>query len=108
MKRFNNPLKTEWPKLCTRPSIDKGTLDEKVKGIIKLVKKEGDKALFDLSLKFDQVTLNALKVEPTEFDKAATLVSDELKRPFKSPRPTSKNSIRPKLNRQKKLKQVLG
>ena len=45
--------------------------------IIKTVRAEGDKALFDYCERFDKVRLNSLEVTQEEIDKAFTLVEPE-------------------------------
>ncbi len=52
-------------------------VEEIVSEIIEKVKTEGDKALFEYSLKFDKASLNSLEVTKEEFDEALTLVEPE-------------------------------
>ena len=53
---------------------------DKVNEIVNTVRAEGDKAVFDYTLKFDktEITKDTLKVTQPEIDEAFTLVSDEL------------------------------
>ena len=67
--------------LLLRPALlDKPDLTEKVASILDQVKKGGDKALFNFCEKFDNVTLNQLKVSPEEIEEALSQVSDETKK----------------------------
>lgn len=53
---------------------------DKVNEIVNTVRAEGDKAVFDYTLRFDktEITKDTLKVTPAEIDEAYSLVSDDL------------------------------
>jgi len=51
---------------------------EKVRGIVDRVRKEGDKALIELTKQFDGVELKYIKVPPEEIDRAYEEVDDEI------------------------------
>ena len=79
MKIIKNPLRAEWPTLCSRPGENKMILEETIKDILEQVRSRGDQALFDLTRKFDGVTLKSLLVSEAEIVEASSGVSDELK-----------------------------
>ena len=56
---------------------EKINVESVVSEIIENVKKSGDKALFEYSLKFDKANLNSLLVSKEEFDEAFTLVDEK-------------------------------
>ncbi len=65
--------------LLQRPYSDNAFVLENVKQILELVKQNGDKALYDLTVKFDAVALTNFKVDDTELDAANINTSEELK-----------------------------
>ncbi len=70
---------TDWNELAKRPTLDFSELELKVQEIISKVAKGGDKALIELTSKFDGVNLVNLKVSAQEFEKAKLDVQEELK-----------------------------
>lgn len=80
MKQYNNPPKSEWENLSQRPVLNAENLEESVQKIIDKVRRNGDGALQDFALKFDNVTLKNLKVNKAEIEFASSEISDELKR----------------------------
>ncbi|TNF24821.1 MAG: histidinol dehydrogenase, partial [Bacteroidetes bacterium] len=75
MKVYRNPKPSDWPSLCTRPSIDLSELQPKVQAVLNDVKMRGDKALFELTSRFDKVDLNSLFLPvPSSVE-----INDELK-----------------------------
>jgi histidinol dehydrogenase len=79
MKRILFPLREEWDVLCKRPVMDKSDLDDTVRSILDRVRSEGDKAIIDYSLKFDNISLSDLKVSQDELNESVNLVPDDLK-----------------------------
>jgi histidinol dehydrogenase len=79
MKVFNNPVEQEWTTLCKRAEIDKQDLSAAVNNVLNQVKKDGDKALFELTKLFDKVDLKSLTVTEQEIESANQMVSAELK-----------------------------
>ncbi|WP_442588486.1 histidinol dehydrogenase [Pedobacter sp. AW31-3R] len=65
--------------LCLRQLADDHTITERVKSIIETVKAEGDKALFDYALAFDQVKLTQLFIDKTEIEAIAATIPEEAK-----------------------------
>lgn len=57
-------------------------LTQQVLGLIKQVKKEGDKALFALTRQFDKVSLNTLAVSENEFEAAIDQMDAQLRQAF--------------------------
>ena len=63
---------------------EKINVESVVSEIIEKVKNEGDKALFEYSLKFDKANLKSLLVSKEEFDEAFTLVDEKFIQILKS------------------------
>jgi histidinol dehydrogenase len=80
MKIIRFPERDKWDSLCKRPSLDRSGLEDVVTGILHKVKSEGDKALFDLSEKYDGVVLKDLKVTTSEIAGSAAKVPEELRK----------------------------
>lgn len=79
MNNFINPAKDLWKKLCERPQFDMNALTDSVKDILASVKKSGDKALKELTLKFDGVSPESLLVRKDEIQSAERNLTKELK-----------------------------
>ena len=79
MELIINPSRSEWPRLCERPSDDNAVVRERVTAILERVRTQGDQALRDLSLEIDGVPLAVLEVSETEFAAAEAAVSAEVK-----------------------------
>ncbi|HLV42089.1 MAG TPA: histidinol dehydrogenase [Brumimicrobium sp.] len=79
MKTYINPNKKEWNELSKRPIIDEEKLSEVVRSIIENVKINGDQALKEYALKFDNVKIEELLVSKKEIEQAIYLVPQELK-----------------------------
>jgi histidinol dehydrogenase len=79
MKKYINPIKSEWLALTTRPTIQAADLSKLVKEVFKGVQEFGDSAIKNYTQQFDRVLLNELKVTQEEFQLADSLVSNELK-----------------------------
>jgi histidinol dehydrogenase len=80
MKTIIRPEKSSWECLCTRPSLQKSDLEEKVREILSRVKSEKDRAILDYSEKFDGVRPASLKVSQEEITQSAGLIPDEIKK----------------------------
>jgi histidinol dehydrogenase len=79
MKIILNPGRDTWDSLCKRPLFDRSGLEDIVAGILRKVKSDGDKALYDLSEKFDGVVLKDLRVSSSEIAGSNGIVSEELR-----------------------------
>lgn len=73
------PQRETWTKLVKRPVLKKEEVSEIVSEIFKEVEQNGDKALLELTKKFDSAEIENIEVGQIEIDQAASLVSDELK-----------------------------
>lgn len=76
----------EIAELCKRKGADLQKIFPIVQGIEKLVVEKRDKALQELSNKFDEVDLDVFLVSDQEYKEAAGLVSEELKEAIKTAR----------------------
>ena len=79
MNQYNNPRKSDWKSLVTRPYVDNSLIYETVIDVFKSVKENGDVSLRELTKKFDKVELKNIKVEIDEIDVSEELISKELK-----------------------------
>ena len=59
MKTYKYPNNTTWKSLSERPVIKQNTLDEIVSGILYEVKSSKDKAIINLTKRFDGVVQHA-------------------------------------------------
>lgn len=80
MKLFIYPVPAKWDELYERPIEDSASKKKTVNTILELVKKQGDKALINLSEKFDKVSVKSLKLDKATVKKAKKAVSSDLKR----------------------------
>lgn len=62
MRRMLYPARDEWSRLCLRPQAQEAEMRPRVQAILERVKREGDRALFDLSRRFDRVNLEKLSL----------------------------------------------
>lgn len=83
MKRIDLPEKSTWSHILQRPVIDTATLEQQVKGVLDVVKQDGDKAVLQFTRQFDGVQLSSLVVTDEEIESAIQLVPDDLKRAIK-------------------------
>ncbi|WP_276370639.1 histidinol dehydrogenase [Chryseolinea sp. H1M3-3] len=84
MKIFNNPPKETWPELSQRPQLELEFLDSAVRNVLNRVKKSGDSALRELTLQFDKVIIENLRVTDDEIQEAIKLTSQELQKSIKT------------------------
>ncbi|HEY6160210.1 MAG TPA: histidinol dehydrogenase [Bacteroidia bacterium] len=82
MKTIKYPDKADWPELLKRPVMDTAALEKSVGGVLKDVRKNGDKALLNFALQFDKVKLESLEVSRKELESAE--VSAELEAAMKT------------------------
>ena len=79
MNQYNNPKKSDWKSLVSRPYIDNGLIYETVIDVFKTVKENGDVSLREYTKKFDKVELKNIRVEIDEINVSEELISKELK-----------------------------
>lgn len=75
-----NPENTQRSQLLERPQQERVNVDAAVKDIIQLVRDNGDQALYAFAEKFDNATLNRLRVTDEEIQAATNLVPADLKK----------------------------
>lgn len=76
---IKNPARNTWNALLERPVFEKMDLMNSVQEIFAKVKNEGDTALHEYSLKFDNVNINDFLVSEKEMELAIDQVSAKLK-----------------------------
>jgi histidinol dehydrogenase len=79
MKVFNEPKRNEWASIIERPSIDAAQLNEKVKAIIEEVIVGGDDAIKKLTLQFDRISINEIKLPAEKIEAAENSLTPGLK-----------------------------
>ena len=79
MKTFINPDKKEWPEILRRPLFDISELYPTVMSVLDDIKKRGDEALREYTLKFDGIDIQDFAVSEEEINEAETLIDAELK-----------------------------
>ena len=79
MKVFNEPKINEWASIIERPSIDAAQLNDNVRNIIDEVIAGGDAAIKKITLQFDRVSINELKVTAEKIAAAENLLTPGLK-----------------------------
>jgi histidinol dehydrogenase len=83
MKIFNNPPKETWPELTQRPQLELEFLESAVRNLLNRVKKSGDSALREFTLKFDKVAIQELLVSTQEIQEAVKTIPVELQNSIK-------------------------
>jgi histidinol dehydrogenase len=79
MKTYKYPQPAEWAEICARPVIEQESLMSGVQEILGFVKRGGDAALRELTMRFDGVDLDGFWVSETEFADAEAKIDEELK-----------------------------
>ena len=78
---WNNLSATEQQQALTRPAISASNeIKSAVENIAKFVQQEGDKALFELTEKFDKIKLDSLIVTPQQIAGATARIPEPLKK----------------------------
>ena len=80
MQQFINPSKEDWEEILKRPTASFKELESLVENVFQKVQDNGDQALIDYTLEFDQVKLNSLTVSESEYVRAEQAVSKGLKK----------------------------
>lgn len=83
MKKIELPERSTWGHILQRPVIDTATLEQQVKGVLDVVKQDGDKAVLQFTRQFDGVQLSSLVVTDEEMASAIQQVPYDLKRAIK-------------------------
>lgn len=76
---YKDLTKQEVEEICLRQLEDDVSIQERVKSIVERVKMEGDKALFDYALSFDQICLEQLFIDQQEIKTIAATIPAEAK-----------------------------
>ena len=79
---YNNPPRSEWPKLVKRAAESDFDIEASVRATLEYVRTQGDKAVLDLESCYDNVTFvsaDALKVSDKEIAETTASVPQELK-----------------------------
>ena len=76
---FIEPTYAEYASICVRPRKDENNLTELISAVFDQIQKDGDRALIDLTHKFDKVLLENVELSTREKDEAIQKVSEELK-----------------------------
>lgn len=79
MEILKYPEKSKWKDLLKRPDEDISVLYDTVSGIIDQVNYMGDKAVIELTRRFDGVSLESLAVTPEEIESAGKNIDPDLK-----------------------------
>lgn len=80
MKYCENPSETQWRKLVARNMLQQKTLDKTIREVFKAVEENGDKALLELTYKYDKVKLNSTSLTPAVVSALAKKVTPKTKR----------------------------
>ena len=80
MKVYTYPPQSKWEELSRRPVGDTASKEAAVKAILNQVKKQGDKALIELSRKFDKVNIKSLNLDEATIKIAEKNISPSLKK----------------------------
>lgn len=80
MKIIVNPEREDWSKLTVRSLSDDESIGVRVAEIVERVRKEGDKALSELSAEIDGLVLDRFEVPVEEIASAAGCVDEKLKK----------------------------
>ncbi|WOD43326.1 histidinol dehydrogenase [Hwangdonia lutea] len=83
MKVINNPNKSEWSEILKRPTQTVNDIEDTVIQIFDEIKKNGDKAIYKYTQKFDGVNLETNKVSKNEIDEAVDKVPVKLQNAIK-------------------------
>ena len=79
MKIIRYPGKEIWETLCIRPGFDRSGLENVVSSVLQKVRNEGDRALFELTEKFDGAVIKDLRVSASEIREAADTVPENFR-----------------------------
>ncbi|MBN2520501.1 MAG: histidinol dehydrogenase [Bacteroidales bacterium] len=89
MEIIKFPEKNKWKEILQRPILKTEDIDRIVIDILNDIKRNGDKAIFKYTAKFDRVDLSVLQIKNEEIEKAILNVDEGLKKSIK----IAKNNI---------------
>lgn len=78
MKRYIEPKPETWDQIVKRASQDNMVVERRVSQILERVKKDGDRALYELTKEIDNVSLKSFLLEQSVIDSSAKQVSPQL------------------------------
>ena len=79
MRVIKNPERKDWKKLLARPVMDTLSLDETVRKVLGMIKKNGDEAVRKYTERVDHVRLDRNIVSKEEKVAAVKMIDVELK-----------------------------
>ncbi len=79
MDIYINPTKDQWPSILARPETDFSGLRDNVLTILETVRKEGDRALKDYTLAFDNAELREIQLSADGIRDSGKKISESLK-----------------------------
>lgn len=79
MNIISYPGRETWDSLCRRPALDLAGLDSVVESVFEKVKMDGDRALFELSEKYDGAVFKNLRVPGSAIESAVKSVPSGLR-----------------------------
>ncbi|MCK4856291.1 MAG: histidinol dehydrogenase, partial [Bacteroidales bacterium] len=79
MDIYINPSKDQWPSILARPETDFSGLRDNVLTILETVRKEGDRALKDYTLTFDNAEIQEIQLSVDEIRDSGQQISESLK-----------------------------
>jgi len=80
MKVLNNPPSSLWSELVKRPQLELEFLESSVRNTLTRVKLSGDRALHELTLQFDGVSIENISVSQKEIEDAISSLDNSLKK----------------------------
>ena len=80
MKIIENPKKEKWDEICSRLSSSYSENEETVAKIFKNIENEGDKALKEYTLKYDNVSIDNFLISESEISNSVNRVDYKLKK----------------------------
>ena len=79
MKIVEYPNQIELQKVLERPAFENNKLEKAVRTILKAIQTRGDRALIELTRKFDKVEIKSLKVSAKEVNNAEQFLNPDLR-----------------------------
>lgn len=88
---WNNLNTVEKQQALTRPISASNEIKSAVENIVKFVQQEGDKALFELTEKFDKIKLDSLIISPQQIAEATARIPEPLKKAIQNAKRITKH-----------------